>query len=120
VIEEPCQTFVSDCHVRAAAELIRHTWDPVVLSALRRGPTRRSELLARIAGVSDKVLTQALRRLQSHGLVKRAGTGPSPERSGAVYRLSPLGESFATGPLAQLAQWAAAHQAELAGPRTTT
>ncbi|RKN49884.1 transcriptional regulator, partial [Streptomyces klenkii] len=58
--EEPCHTFVSDCHVRAAAELIRHTWDPVVLSALRAGATRRQELLVRIAGVSDKVLTQAL------------------------------------------------------------
>ncbi|MEV8630917.1 helix-turn-helix domain-containing protein [Streptosporangium sp. NPDC051023] len=112
--EQTCQTFVSDCHVRAAAELINHTWDPIVLSALRLGPTRRNELLLRIAGVSDKVLTQALQRLQSHGLVtKMRVAGQASARAGAVYQLSPLGESFANGPLAQLAQWAADNHDEL-------
>lgn len=107
---EGCEAFVSDCQVRAAVELVDHAWDPVVLSALRRGPTRRNDLLAGINGVSDKVLTQALRRLLARGLVSRsreAGTG-------TVYRLSVLGESFASGPLAHLARWAAEHQAELA------
>ncbi|MET8999828.1 helix-turn-helix domain-containing protein [Amycolatopsis sp. NPDC004169] len=112
MIDGSCQTFVSDCQVRSATELITHAWDPVVLSALRAGPIRRSELLTRIAGVSDKVLTQALRRLRTRGLVAKT-TGPA---GGAVYQLTPLGDSFANGPLAQLARWAADHQAELAGP----
>jgi DNA-binding HxlR family transcriptional regulator len=120
VIEESCQTFVSDCHVRAATELVRHRWDPVVLSALRPGPTRRSELLARISGVSDKVLTQSLRRLQARGLVGRApDTGASSGHHGAVYQLSALGASFAEGPLAQLARWAADNQIALADPPPT-
>ncbi|MEW9555030.1 winged helix-turn-helix transcriptional regulator [Nonomuraea sp. NPDC050783] len=111
MLDGSCQTFVSDCQVRAAAELISHAWDPVVLSALRLGPTRRRELLTRIAGVSDKVLTQALRRLQARGLVVRGGgAGRTSAPAGAVYRLSALGESFANGPLAHLAQWAADHQ----------
>ncbi len=112
--ENNCQTFVSDCHVRAAAELINHAWDPVVLSALRLGPTRRNELLVRIGGISDKVLTESLRRLRARALVTRVlGVDPPSGRGGAVYQLSPLGESFASGPLAYLAQWAADHQAEL-------
>jgi DNA-binding HxlR family transcriptional regulator len=109
--EGVCQIFVSDCQVRAATELINHAWDPVVLSALRLGPTRRNQLLKRISGVSDKVLTQAIQRLQSRGLVIRT----SGANRAAVYRLSPLGESFASGPLAHLAQWAADKQDELAG-----
>jgi len=110
VTEKGCEAFVSDCQVRAAVELVDHAWDPVVLSALRRGPTRRNDLLAGIHGVSDKVLTQALRRLVARGLVTRSrAAGP-----GAVYQLSALGESFANGPLAHLARWAADHQAELA------
>ena len=114
MIEENCQTFVSDCHVRAAAELINHAWDPVVLSALRLGPTRRNQLLVRIGGISDKVLTQSLRRLQARALVTKGLGAESPAgRGGAVYRLSPLGESFANGPLAHLAHWAADHQADL-------
>ncbi|WP_432989530.1 winged helix-turn-helix transcriptional regulator [Dactylosporangium sp. CA-233914] len=119
MFEKTCQTFVCDCHVRAAAELINHAWDPVVLSALRLGPTRRNELLGRIGGVSDKVLTQSLQRLTARGLVTRLGNdGQAPRREGAVYQLSPLGESFASGPLAQLAQWAADNQADLVGPST--
>jgi DNA-binding HxlR family transcriptional regulator len=120
VIDGSCQTFVSDCHVRTAIELIRHAWDSVILSALRMGPTRRNELLTRIAGVSDKVLTQALQRLQERGLVTKAANAEQPApRTGAIYRLTPLGESLANGPLAQLARWAADNQAELTGPSTT-
>jgi DNA-binding HxlR family transcriptional regulator len=110
--EDACQEYVSDCHVRAAAELISHAWDPVVLSALRLGPTRRRDLLPLIAGVSDKVLTESLRRLASRGLVTRAADAEG--RGRAVYGLSPLGESFASGPLAQLARWAADNQDYLA------
>lgn len=109
--EQGCETFVSDCHVRAAVELISHTWDPVVVSALRRGPTRRNVLLDRIGGASDKVLTESLRRLASRGLVAR--TAPEAGRDAAVYELTSLGASFASGPLAHLAEWAAENQAEL-------
>ncbi|WP_191243273.1 winged helix-turn-helix transcriptional regulator [Amycolatopsis deserti] len=120
MIDDSCQTFVSDCHVRAAIELIRHAWDSVVLSALRMGPTRRNELLTRIAGVSDKVLTQALQRLQERGLVTKALNAEQPAPpSGAIYQLTPLGDSLANGPLAQLAQWAADNQAELTGSSAT-
>jgi DNA-binding HxlR family transcriptional regulator len=112
VIKESCEAFVSDCHVRAAAELISHAWDPVVLSALRLGPTRRSVLIHRIAGASDKALTESLRRLTSRGLVTRVAN--DSRRDSAVYELTELGASFASGPLAQLAEWAAENQAELA------
>lgn len=65
----------------------------------------------------DKVLTQALRRLQSRGLVSKApSTEQATARAGAVYQLSPLGESFVNGPLLQRAQWAADNQADLVGP----
>ncbi|MFB9237549.1 winged helix-turn-helix transcriptional regulator [Plantactinospora siamensis] len=116
MLDGDCQTFVADCHVRAAAELLSHSWDPVVLSALRPGPLRRKDLLDRIGGISDKVLTESLRRLRSRGLVMKISDTDRPPcpPPGAVYRLSSLGESLATGPLASLAQWAAAHQAELA------
>ena len=110
MIEENCEAFVSDCHVRAAVELISHAWDPVVLSALRLGPTRRTDLLHRIAGVSDKVLTESLRRLSFRGLVTKT---MNARRDSVVYELTTLGASFAAGPLAHMAEWAAENQAEL-------
>jgi DNA-binding HxlR family transcriptional regulator len=106
---EDCAPFVVDCHVRAAVELIDHTWDPLVLTALRRGPTRRRELLAGLSSASDKVLTESLRRLTARGLVDKRAEGDA-----AVYELTGLGASFASGPLLQLAQWAEENQAELA------
>lgn len=116
MLDGDCQTFISDCQVRAATDLVKHIWDPVVLSALRVGPTRRHALHAQIRDVSDKALTESLRRLQHRGLVARDSGTNVPGRSvTAVYRLTPLGESFAHGPLAALAQWAADHHDELAG-----
>ncbi|WP_029138878.1 winged helix-turn-helix transcriptional regulator [Nakamurella lactea] len=109
--EQGCETFISDCLVRSAVELLNHTWDPVVVSALRMGPTRRSVLLDRIAGVSDKMLTESLRRLTARGLVERTPRGSG--RDAAVYDLTPLGVSFANGPLANLAEWAAENQVDL-------
>jgi len=53
---------------------------------------------------------------EAGGLLQLALVGRAPaaaHRPGARYQLSPLGESLTNGPLAQLARWAADHQAEL-------
>ena len=60
-MNDHCEPFAADCAVRLAAELTAHTWDPVVLMALRAGRRRRIDLLGAIAGVSDEVLTRTLR-----------------------------------------------------------
>lgn len=111
-IDDTCETFVADCHVRTAVELVSHTWDPVVLSALRLGPVRRADLLPLIADISDKSLTDSLRRLGCRGLIRRVAAAP-PGR-GVDYELTEFGASFAGGPLAEMAKWAASHQDELA------
>ncbi|MFB7945513.1 winged helix-turn-helix transcriptional regulator [Kitasatospora phosalacinea] len=105
-----CEPFAADCAVRLAAELIAHTWDPVVLMALRAGRRRRLDLLAAVAGVSDKVLTQTLRRLHANGLIVRITT---PGDRAVAYELSPLGTSLADGPLAALGAWAVRHADEI-------
>jgi DNA-binding HxlR family transcriptional regulator len=99
-----CETFVADCRLRQATELIAHTWDPLVLVALRRGATRRRDLLGAIGDISDKVLSQALARLTAHGLIAR--TADPADQRGVSYELTAVGASLATGPLAVLAQWA--------------
>jgi len=59
----------------------------------------------RVGGISDKVLSQALTRLTSHGLIARTSV-PADQR-GVSYELTAVGASLAAGPLAALAQWAA-------------
>ncbi|GLY15181.1 HxlR family transcriptional regulator [Kineosporia sp. NBRC 101677] len=107
--EEHCDQFVADCRLRAATELFAHTWDVVVMAALRDGPLRRRELRARIGAISDKVLTETLQRLTGHGLVAREpGAGLRID-----YRLTALGASLLEGPLRALGVWMAEHGDEL-------
>jgi DNA-binding HxlR family transcriptional regulator len=109
-VNEDCQTFVADCRVRVATDLLAHTWDPVVLMALRTGPRRRLELLGGIGGISDKVLSESLRRLSANGLVRRVEV---PSDRGVSYALSDLGHSLAAGPMTALARWAVDNGDEL-------
>lgn len=106
-----CYEFIADCRLRAATDLFAHTWDPVVLAALRSGPRRRSELRTAIGGISDKVLTGALNRLLGHGLIGRRAYAEAPPR--VEYALTPLGESLVEGPLQALGRWTRDHADEL-------
>jgi DNA-binding HxlR family transcriptional regulator len=105
--DDSCERLLVDCQLRAGTELLAHTWDPVVLAALHPGPLRRSQLLAMTGGISDKVLTQTLRRLLANGLITRHPIPSAPPR--VDYALTPLGSSLVAGPLHALATWTLAH-----------
>ncbi|MDX2542363.1 winged helix-turn-helix transcriptional regulator [Streptomyces sp. WI04-05B] len=106
-----CLDFVADCRLRAATDLFTHTWDPVVLAALRPGPRRRRELRTAIGGISDKVLTESLRRLLTAGLLERHAHAEAPPR--VEYALTGLGRSLVEGPMTVLGRWAIEHADEL-------
>ncbi|MEV0218044.1 helix-turn-helix domain-containing protein [Streptomyces sp. NPDC050704] len=106
-----CYELVADCRLRAATDLFAHTWDPVVLAALRVGPHRRRELRAAIGGISDKVLTDSLHRLLADGLIERQAHAEAPPR--VDYALTGLGQSLVEGPMMALGRWALEHGDEL-------
>ncbi|MDX2605958.1 helix-turn-helix domain-containing protein [Streptomyces caniscabiei] len=109
--DAPCYELVADCRLRAATDLFGHTWDPVVLAALRPGPLRRRELHAAIGGISDKVLTDSLHRLLASGLIERRAYAEAPPR--VDYALTGLGRSLVEGPMMALGRWAIEHGDEL-------
>jgi DNA-binding HxlR family transcriptional regulator len=109
--EAHCYELVSDCRLRAATDLFAHTWDPVVLAALRPGPRRRRELRAAIGGISDKVLTGTLHRLLGNGLINRRAHAEAPPR--VEYNLTSLGQSLVDGPMKTLGRWTIEHGDEL-------
>ncbi|MFD9690672.1 winged helix-turn-helix transcriptional regulator [Kitasatospora sp. NPDC059146] len=103
--EYPGSDFLADCPARLAVEVIADKWAVVVLFALSRRPCRHGELAESIGGVSRKVLTQTLRRLQGHGLVGRhAGAGK------VEYALTDLGRTLVE-PIAVLTRWGHEHGA---------
>src|SRR5881398_2890804 len=54
-----------------AIELIGKRWTGAVVKALLPGPARFNQLLAGIPGISDRVLTERLRELETEGIVER-------------------------------------------------
>lgn len=97
--------------LRSLTDLFTHIWDPVLLAALRAGPRRRRELRVAIGGISDKVLTDTLRRLPTCGLVDRQAHAEAPPR--VEYSLTSLGQSLVEGPMMALGRWAIEHGDEL-------
>ena len=101
--------FLADCHARLAIEVVSGRWTVLVLHALSRRPRRHGELVELIGGISRKVLTQTLRRLQGYGLVERRAY----KSRRIEYRLTDLGRTL-TGPIETLTAWAREHGEEVA------
>jgi DNA-binding HxlR family transcriptional regulator len=85
-------------------------WVTLVLSALADGPLRYGELSRTVAGASQKMLTQTLRKLERDGLVERTVTPSVPVRTD--YRLTALGTDLLPVQRA-VKEWAETHIAEV-------
>ncbi|MBM2621941.1 helix-turn-helix transcriptional regulator [Actinoplanes sp. LDG1-06] len=97
------QVFLADCPTRLAVEIITEKWAVIVLFALSLGPQRPGEMADLIGGISGKVLTQTLRRLQGYGLVERHAYAEAPPR--VEYSLTDLGQTLVE-PIKMLTDWA--------------
>ncbi|MGW0003125.1 winged helix-turn-helix transcriptional regulator [Nocardia grenadensis] len=96
--------FLADCPTRLAVEIISDKWTVLVLFGLSQRPRRHGELVDLIGGISRKVLTQTLRRLQRYGLVDRRAEAPRR----VVYSLTDLGRTLVE-PIEVLTNWARDH-----------
>ena len=79
----------SQCPTRKVLDLIADKWTTLVIHILAGGTYRYSELHRTIDGISQKMLTQTLRDLESNGLVLRKVYPEVPPRT--EYSLTPLG-----------------------------
>jgi DNA-binding HxlR family transcriptional regulator len=106
--------FVLGGRSRRALELIADKWAVLVLYALSPGTMRHNRLHGEIEGISQKMLTKTLRRLERDGLVGRKVYPVVPPK--VEYSLTPLGQSL-IGILAGLCQWAEEHIEEVEAAR---
>jgi len=102
------------CPVRHVLDGVSDKWSILVMAALHLSSRRFSELRRDIPDVSQKVLTQTLRKLERDGLVERIVTPTAPPR--VDYRLRPLGHSLFVR-FSHLASWAMENRAEIDAAR---
>jgi DNA-binding HxlR family transcriptional regulator len=119
--------FLAGCPSRQLLDRITDKWVALILAALgnaggRPGtdctgepaPMRYSELSRRLAGVSQKMLTQTLRSLERDGLLTRTVTPTVPVT--VTYELTDLGHSLQQV-MRGIKQWAETHMDQVSANR---
>lgn len=80
------------CPVELALEFVGRKWQTVILAHLKESPLRYSELRQRLPDISDKMLSERLRDLETLRLVAKQPTRDLA--SGMRYTLTDRGESL--------------------------
>ncbi|MGB4777298.1 winged helix-turn-helix transcriptional regulator [Microbacterium sp.] len=100
--------YSADCPCRDLLEVVANKWAALAIGALAEEPLRFGALQRRLEGVSPKVLTATLRRLEDFGLVHREVIPAVPLH--VEYSLTEDGRS-ALEPVFALRDWAESHYA---------
>jgi DNA-binding HxlR family transcriptional regulator len=90
-------------HFHHAVELIGRRWTGVVLRTMLHGATRFSEIAAVVPNLSDKMLAERLKELESEGMITRTVVPETPVR--VEYRLTDKGRAL-EGVVRALGAWA--------------
>lgn len=98
------------CPSRVVLHRIGARWTVFVVNALEHGPLRFTALVAKIQGVTPKVLTETLRAMEEDGLLTRVDYAEQPPR--VEYGLTDLGQSLLI-PLRAVREWAETHVTEI-------
>ena len=106
--------FLADCPSRLVLDRISDKWVTLVICSLEDGPQRFSEVSRRLAGVSQKMLTQTLRSLERDGMLTRTVTPTVPVT--VTYELTDLGRSL-QDVMYGIKVWAEAHMDEVLANR---
>ena len=89
-------------------------WTILVVGALSKGSLRYNEIQRRVSGISQRMLTLTLKRLEADGIVTRTLFPSVPPR--VDYELTELGQALRAA-LLPLHLWAAQHKETIAEHR---
>ncbi len=102
----PYDVYAEACPTRLVLDRLADKWVVLILGRLALRPMRFNQLRRDIQGVSQKVLSQTLKRLERDGLLLRRAFATVPVT--VEYSITPLGATLA-GRIAEIARWAEQH-----------
>lgn len=112
---KPCgKSDHPSCGIRDVLDRLGDKWSVLVIVELVGGPRRFREIQRAIDGISQRMLTLTLRRLERDGLVLRVVYPTVPAQ--VEYRLTPLGAGL-THLLKSLADWSLENRAAMTQAR---
>ena len=91
--DRPFDVMAGACPSRAVLEHVTSKWGSLTLAALSSEPARFGELRRAIGGISEKMLSQTLKSLESDGLVDRRVQSTAPLH--VDYALTASGQTVA-------------------------
>lgn len=95
--------YAENCPTRLVMDRIADKWAVLVLVKLSAGKMRFNQLRREIEGISQKVLSQLLKKLERDGLVSREVFPTVPVT--VEYSITPLGQTL-TATVSALTVWA--------------
>jgi len=103
-----------DCGIRDVLDRVGDKWSVLIVVELASGTRRFRELQRAIDGISQRMLTLTLRRLERDGLVERTVYPVVPPQ--VTYALTPSGNSL-THLVKALADWSIEQRPAIAASR---
>ena len=86
-----------------AVELLGRRWSGAIISILLRGPARYNAIRAEIPDISDRMLVERLKELETEGVLLRTVIPDPPV--GVEYRLTDKGRALESA-VSAIARWA--------------
>lgn len=104
--QQTYDVFENHCPARMVLDRLADKWALLILNRLKDGPVRFNSIRRNIKGISQKVLSQTLKKLERDGIISRAVFPTVPVT--VEYALTPLGHTL-TETVDALAHWAEHH-----------
>ena len=106
--------YCATCPCRDVLDLVASKWSTLIIGRIEDEALRFGQLKRAIPGITQKMLTQTLRKLEQDGLVAREVLPTRPPQ--VEYSLTGLGRSV-TEPLAAIRDWAEQHLPDIQAAR---
>lgn len=110
-----CTESQEDCGIRDVLDRLGDKWSVLVVVELAAGIRRFRQLQRAMPGISQRMLTLTVRRLERDGLLSRTVHPTIPPQ--VEYELTPMGHSL-THLIKALSLWSLDHREAIAGSRS--